>query len=125
MNKIDVVVLTKNSIITLGACLHGIFDTIPVNKLIIVDGGSCDPTLKIARKYGAVIIHEKGYLARARYKGALEAETQWFCFEDSDIVLHPSWYKGLKKWTKYPQVAWIKGLTREPNDVFSPFAPSG
>ena len=124
LDKTDVVVLTKNSAITLEACLHGIFDAIPVSQLIVVDGGSSDATLRIARKYHAVIIHEKGYLARARYRGALEAETQWFCFVDSDIVLHHSWYQGLKKWTKYPKVAWIRGLTGEQSRILPSYALS-
>ena len=124
MNNIDVVVLTKNSAITLEACLHGIFNSIPVNKLIIVDGGTSDATLKIARKYGAMIIYEKENIARARYRGALEAETQWFCFVASDIGLHPLWYKRLKKWMKYPRVAWVKGLTGEHSKILPSYALS-
>ena len=122
LNKIDVVVLTKNSETTLEACLHGILNSIPVNKLIVVDGGSSDATLKIARKYGATIIYEKGNLACARYRGALEANTEWFCFVDSDIVLHPLWYERLKKWVKYPRAAWVKGLTGEHSKILPSYA---
>lgn len=123
-NNVDVVVLTKNSEITLEACLQGIFNGIPLSKLIIVDGGSVDATLKIADKYGAVIIYEKGNLARARYKGALEAKTQWFCFVDSDVVVHPLWHERLKKWMNYPRVVWVKGLTGEHSEILPSYALS-
>lgn len=124
LNKIDVVVLTKNSAITINACLHGIFNSIPVNNLLIIDGGSSDATLKIARKHGATIIYEKENLARARYRGALEAGTQWFCFVDSDIILYPSWYKRLREWMEHPHVAWVKGLTGEHSKILPSYALS-
>ena len=124
MSSVDVVVLTKNSATTLGACLSGISGSIPVNRLIVVDGGSSDATLEIARKYGAMIIHESGNLALSRYRGALEAKTQWFCFVDSDIVLYPLWYERLKKWMKYPRVAWVKGLTGEHSRILPSYALS-
>jgi len=124
LDDIDVVVLTKNSAITLEACLRGIFNSIPVNKLIVVDGGSSDATLKIARKYGARIIYEKKNLARSRYRGVLEAKTEWFCFVDSDIALHSLWYERLKKWMKYPRVVWVKGLTGEHSKILPSYALS-
>ena len=113
LRKVDVVVLTKNSSITLDIVLNGIFKAIPVHKLIVVDGGSKDGTLRIARKYGAKIVCEKGKLGRARYRGAREVETDWFCFIDSDILLFPFWYRRLVKWTRYPRVVWVGGLPLE------------
>ena len=124
MKKVDVVVLTKNSATTLDICLNGIFSSIPVNRLIIVDGGSSDGTEKIAKSYGAKIIFEKGGLGRARYRGTLEAGTRWFCFVDSDIFLYPSWYEQMKKWTKYPRVVWVKGLTGEHSKILGSYAIS-
>lgn len=117
-------VLTKNCGTTLEACLRGIFNSIPVNRLLVIDGGSSDATLKIARKYGAKIIYEKGNLARARYRGALEANTEWFCFVDSDIILCPLWYDRLRKWMRYPRVAWVKGLTGEQSKILPSYALS-
>ena len=124
MKKVDVVVLTKNSSITLSIVLKGIFEAIPVGELIVVDGGSSDDTLRIARKYGAKIVREEGKLGRARYRGALEVETDWFCFIDSDILLFPFWYKRLVKWTRHPRVAWIGGLPLEQSKILESYARS-
>ena len=45
--KIDVVLLTKNSIKPcLKECVESIFANLPVNRLIVVDGGSTDGTLE-------------------------------------------------------------------------------
>lgn len=124
LEKVDVVVLTKNSSITLDIVLKGIFQAIPVHKLIVVDGGSSDSTLRIARKYGANIVREEGKLGRARYRGALEVETDWFCFVDSDILLFPYWYKRLAKWTRNPRVAWIGSRPLEQSKILESYARS-
>jgi glycosyltransferase involved in cell wall biosynthesis len=122
LETIDVVVPTKDSSATLGIVLEGIRRAIPVNKLIIVDGGSSDATLKIAKKYGAKIVQEKGRLGRARYRGALEVETEWFCFIDSDILVYPDWYEKLKRWTYHPKVVWINGLPIEQSNMLKSYA---
>lgn len=124
MKDVDVVVPTKNSSITLGLVLDGILKAIPVNRLIIVDGGSSDRTLRIAKGYGAKIVHEKGKLGRARYRGTLEVETDWFCFIDSDILVYSHWYKKLSKLTKYPRVVWVNGLPLDQSKLLESYARS-
>ncbi|MCW4017973.1 MAG: glycosyltransferase family 2 protein [Candidatus Bathyarchaeota archaeon] len=98
MQAIDVVVLTKNSEHLLDKCLASIYQNVPVNKLVIVDGFSTDKTLKIIddfnRKYGNVkIIKVNGSRAKAREKGIAEITTDWFLFADSDVILSKNWYK--------------------------------
>lgn len=122
MNKVDVVVPTMNSSATLDIVLRGILEGIPVNKIIIVDGGSSDDTLLIARKYGAKIIHEMGKLGRVRYRGAQEVETDWFCFIDSDILVYPNWYNGLNRWTSKRGVVWVAGLPIEHSKLLKTYA---
>lgn len=113
MKSVDVVVLTKNSDITIDLTLKGIVNAIPVNNLIVVDGYSTDNTVSIAKKYGAKILYEKGKLAKARYRGVQQVETDWFCFVDSDILLFPFWFERLVKWTEKPRMAWVQGKTFE------------
>jgi glycosyltransferase involved in cell wall biosynthesis len=122
LKTVDVVVPTKDSSATLGIVLNAIRGAIPVNKLIIVDGGSSDATVQIAKKHGAKIVQEQGKLGRARYRGALEVETEWFCSIDSDILIYPVWYEKLKRWTHCPKVAWVNGLPLEQSKVLKSYA---
>jgi len=122
--KVDVVILTKNSASTLLHTILGILNSVPVNNLIIVDGGSTDKTIDIADEFGAKIITCSSGIGVSRYKGALEAKTEWICFVDSDIYVFPSWFKQLKRWMKLERVVWIQGLTLEHSRIFASYALS-
>ena len=57
--KIDVVILTKNSLEPcLKDCLDSVYANIPVNRLLVVDGGSTDGTLNLVQEYSRVEIIE-------------------------------------------------------------------
>ncbi len=47
MQTVDVVLLTKNSDYLLEKCITSIYENIPVNNLIVVDGFSTDRTMDI------------------------------------------------------------------------------
>jgi len=79
-------------------CFKSIYENVPVNRLIVVDGSSTDGTLEIvkksAEKYGNIkVITENGTRAKAREIGIREVETDWFMFVDSDVVLCKDWFK--------------------------------
>jgi glycosyltransferase involved in cell wall biosynthesis len=102
MQAIDVVMLTKNSEHLLDKCLDSIYENVPVNKLIVVDGFSIDRTLKIVdcfnKKFKNVtVLSADGSRAIAREKGISRVETEWFMFADSDIILSKGWYKKAEK----------------------------
>jgi len=96
--KVDVIVLTKNSERLLWECLVSIYDNVPVNNLIIVDGYSTDKTIEIVnefqKKHGNVIlIQDRGTRGTARQKGLSRVATDWFVFVDSDVVLCENWFQ--------------------------------
>lgn len=100
--KVDVAVLTKDSERILTQCLNSIYDNIPVNQLIIVDGYSTDQTLEIVKRYNAkyhnvVVLKEKGTRGKARQRAISKVTTEWFVFVDSDVVLCSDWFKKAKK----------------------------
>jgi glycosyltransferase involved in cell wall biosynthesis len=102
---IDVVVLTKNSERLLTECLASIYENLPVNKLIVVDGYSTDSTLEIVKEvqgsYGNVIlIQDEGTRGSARQKAISEVETDWFIFVDSDVILCSGWFAKAEKLMK-------------------------
>jgi len=98
MDSVDVVLLTLNSDRKLQLCLDSVYRNVPVNKLIAVDGGSTDQTLRILEgfnaEYGNVqVISDRGTRATARQRGIENVTTQWFIFVDSDVVLCNDWYQ--------------------------------
>jgi glycosyltransferase involved in cell wall biosynthesis len=100
-NRVDVVVLTRNSERVLEKCFKSIFANVPVNRLIVVDGYSTDSTPDIVQrfreKYGNVmLIKDAGTRGSARLKGIREVKTEWFLFVDSDVTLSDNWYDKAK-----------------------------
>ena len=89
--KVDVVVLTKNSERVLERCLNSIYKNLPVNRLIIVDGYSTDSTLEIIERfrerYGNVILlMDNGTRGSARMKGIRDVnKIVEYCAEKSSI----------------------------------------
>ncbi len=91
-------VLTKNSERVLEKSVGSIYDNLPVNKLIVVDGYSTDRTLEILERFNRTyhnveVTMDKGTRATAREKGIRQVSTEWFVFVDSDVVLCHDWYK--------------------------------
>ncbi len=97
--KIDVVLLTKNSLEPcLGKCVASIHENVPVNRLIVVDGGSTDGTLELLRDDPTVHIIDdsNGTRASARQIGIESVETDWHIMVDSDVILSKDWFS--KAW---------------------------
>jgi glycosyltransferase involved in cell wall biosynthesis len=93
--KLDVVLLTKNSLKPcLFECVESIYRNVPVNRLIVVDGGSTDGTLELVKRYPRVEIIEDshGTRATARQKGIDAVETEWHVHVDSDVILCEDWF---------------------------------
>ena len=94
--KVDVVLLTKNSLEPcLRECLDSVYADVPVNRLIVVDGGSTDGTLSLVRRYPRFEIFDDsgGNRATARQKGIDAVETEWHLHVDSDVILCKNWFK--------------------------------
>jgi glycosyltransferase involved in cell wall biosynthesis len=73
MGLIDVAILTMNSGRMLRECIESVYNNLPVNNLIIIDGHSTDTTAEIVKefqeKHGNVtFVQEKGTRGSARQK---------------------------------------------------------
>ncbi len=102
MPAVDVIVLTKNSGHLLDKCLESIYENVPIENLIVVDGYSTDDTMKIVDrtnvKYGNVtVLKLNGSRARAREAGIRQVETDWFMFVDSDVILSRNCFEKAQK----------------------------
>jgi glycosyltransferase involved in cell wall biosynthesis len=98
MGSVDVVLLTKNSEKVLEKCLESVYQNVPVNQLIVVDGCSTDGTHEILNRFderyhNVRVSFDKGTRATAREKGIQQVTTDWFMFIDSDVVVCKNWYR--------------------------------
>jgi glycosyltransferase involved in cell wall biosynthesis len=104
-DRVDVVVLTKNSERILKRSLNSVYDNVPVNRLIVCDSYSTDGTLGILQdfqiKYGNVdLLQSRGTRGNARQEAISHVKTEWFMFVDSDVILSPNWFQNAIKLIK-------------------------
>jgi len=93
---VSVVIPTLNSARTLGSCLTSITESSSKYEyeIIVVDAGSVDETLEIARPYVDRILHgEPGRINRNI--GIEIAKGDIICFTDSDCIVPQNWMNGL------------------------------
>jgi glycosyltransferase involved in cell wall biosynthesis len=137
MSSVDVVLLTKNSERVLEKCLASVYENVPVNQLIVVDGYSTDKTLQILDRFNdkyhnVKVTLDKGTRATAREKGIRQVTTDWFMFVDSDVVVCQNWYKkalkhldknagavwGIEVWSTIQNLATLKMFLRVTRKIF-------
>ena len=84
---------TYNSAKYLEECLKSVFQSVPVNRLIVADHDSTDGTLEILEKYDALILPEQNGLGYARQLTIDKSETPIITFIDSDVIFESmSWW---------------------------------
>jgi GT2 family glycosyltransferase len=114
--KIALYIPCFNSEKTIGACLNAVFRQIlPANDILIIDDGSTDMTVKIAKKYSVKIIkHVKNLgLAAARNSAIKNTNAQFIASLDSDCKPNKDWLKHLAKRLNSSNVAGVGGRTLE------------
>lgn len=86
--KITVTVLTKDSAAYLAECLGALqgFD-----EVVVLDSGSVDATLEIARRFPNVVVHEHPFIGFGPMKNLAvdRASNDWILSVDSDEVVTP------------------------------------
>ena len=88
--KLSVVVCSKNEEKIIEKCLRSIVSNKP-DEIIVVDGGSTDDTLKIARKYNTKIFTNKNSnLTNDRQIGLDKAKNNFVAMIDCDHFLKPN-----------------------------------
>jgi glycosyltransferase involved in cell wall biosynthesis len=98
--KASVVIPTFNSAQTMGRCLASVRrnNSQYEYEIIIVDSGSTDETVELAKKYTDKVIVENTTPPRInRNKGIANAEGDIICFTDSDCVVPKGWVDNLVK----------------------------
>lgn len=88
MTLISLCMICKNEEKMLERCLNSVRDI--VDEIIIVDTGSTDQTITIAKRFAATIVHYKWTkdFSAARNIGLEKATGKWILFLDADEELH-------------------------------------
>ena len=98
--EIDVIIPIINTNELFEKNLNSIYREIPVNRLIIGDGGSTDDSLDILKKFPRVEIIDQTKNKTLGYCIAeliSLVETDWFIYLHSDVYLPENWYDEMKK----------------------------
>lgn len=97
MNKISVVLATYNEEANLSNCLEAVKDI--ATEIVIVDGGSTDQTVEIAKKFGAkvIITNNPSIFHINKQKAINEATNKWILQLDADEVITPKLSVEIKK----------------------------
>lgn len=87
-NTISVVIIAKNEEEKIGDALRSVDWA---DEIIVVDSGSMDKTVNIAKKNNArVVLYEEGSYNDWRNKGLNEAKGEWILYLDADERITPS-----------------------------------
>ncbi|MGD8875343.1 MAG: glycosyltransferase [Gammaproteobacteria bacterium] len=100
--RFSVIIPAYNSAATLARSIESVFaQTWPAHEIIVVDDGSSDNTLEIARGFGARIrvMHQSNAgVSVARNLGAEAATGDWLAFLDADDWYYPDRLKWHAEW---------------------------
>ena len=92
---IDVIIPLINTNELFHRNLFNFYKTIPINNLIIGDGGCTDDSIEIANKFPRVkIINQVGYVSQGyAIKELIESiSTEFFIYLHADVFLPDNWY---------------------------------
>src|SRR4051812_3532430 len=105
--SLAVVIVTKDEEANLARTLESVrFASVAPNEIIVVDSGSTDRTVEIARSFGAKVFVEewKGYAAQKN--SAIEKATgDWILALDADEVLEPALAEEIRQELAFQQHA--------------------
>jgi len=112
---VSFIIPTLNSEKTLQKCLQSIVDQeYPSIEIIIIDGGSLDNTLSIAKKYPARIFKFSGSLGATRQLGINNSSGEIIANWDSDVYIpHKKWlYNAVKTLLQYEYAStlWVYNI---------------
>ena len=92
---VDVVIPIRNTNELWKNNLYNFFKVIPINRLLIGDGGCTDQSIEIVKKFPRVSIYDQRDCKTLGYRiGKLieKVETDWFVYLHSDVFLPMDWY---------------------------------
>jgi len=100
---IDVIIPLINTNPLFEKNLHSFYREIPINRLIIGNGGCTDNSIEIVKKFPRVkVIDQTKYRSQGYCIAELisHVETEWFIYLHADVYLPENWYENMKQHQK-------------------------
>lgn len=95
LEPIDVIMMTLDAEHFLEKSLYSVYREIPVNRLIVCDGGSKAKTTEILKNFPRVELHIRPDIKSGGKSLEFlfsQTKTEWFVLVDADIELSRGWY---------------------------------
>lgn len=111
-NAVDVIIPVIHTNELWRSNLLSIYREIPVQRLLLGDGGVIDDTLMVARQFPRVEIHDHTAFVSLGYsiRKLIEAvQSEWFVYLHSDVYLPAGWFEAMNQhrsaydWFECPQ----------------------
>jgi glycosyltransferase involved in cell wall biosynthesis len=97
--RLSAVVIARNEESRIATCLESLSFC---DEIIVIDNGSTDKTLEIAKKFYAIIHHVKGIdFSTLRNVGKEKAEGEWILYVDADEVVTEKLKEEINRVTSY------------------------
>ena len=100
--RFSVIIPAYNSAATLARAVESVFaQSWPAHEIIVIDDGSIDETLQVAREFGdkVQVIHQPNAgVSTARNRGAEAATGDWLAFLDADDWYYPDRLRWHAEW---------------------------
>lgn len=96
--RVDVVIPIFNTNYLWERNLYNYYEHIPINKLIIGDGGCTDDSLEILKKFPRVeVVDQSSYnsLGYSIVDLVSHVETEWFVYLHADVFLPDGWFESM------------------------------
>jgi len=114
LEKVDMVMWTKNGAKTLPLVLKRINEAIPseaVGKKVVVDDKSTDNTAKIAGSFGWTVVDNEGTGISDGANTVLKrVEAERFISFEQDLLLSRDWWSKIPRYLENPKVAAASGM---------------
>ena len=109
--NISVVIPAYNEEKHIGKCLESIVSQVEKpDEIIAVDNNCTDKTVRIAQKFGAIIVKEKNQgMISARNAGFDAAQYEIIARTDADAILPRDWISKIKEQFKDPNLGALSG----------------
>jgi glycosyltransferase involved in cell wall biosynthesis len=103
---VAVIIVAFNSEKTIGECLKSLEgQSVPPREVVVVDGGSRDGTLEVARRspFAKTLSMPGANQSACRNAGVRESTSDIVAFLDSDCTAQPDWVKIIEAEVRSPQ----------------------